>query len=83
MKNAIFAFALLATPAFARWVEAIDIAGPGFINIKLKAAAKQQIVHDVLGQGARFGNQPSNGSLGSVPSLPLGGLCICLDGETL
>ena len=27
--------ALLATPDYARWVEAIDIAGPGFINIKL------------------------------------------------
>ena len=53
--------ALLATPAFARWVDAVDIAGPGFINIKLKAAAKQQIVHDVLSQGSRFGNQPGNG----------------------
>ena len=53
--------ALLAAPAFARWVESIDIAGPGFINIKLKAAAKQQIVHDVLAQGGRFGNQPGNG----------------------
>jgi arginyl-tRNA synthetase len=53
--------ALLVTPAFARWVETIDIAGPGFINIKLKAAAKQQIVHDVLAQGTRFGNQSSNG----------------------
>ena len=53
--------ALLAAPAFARWVESIDIAGPGFINIKLKAAAKQQIVHDVLAQGGRFGNQPGTG----------------------
>ena len=53
--------ALLAAPAFARWVESIEIAGPGFINIKLKAAAKQQIVHDVLAQGGRFGNQPGNG----------------------
>ena len=53
--------ALLATPTFARWVDAVDIAGPGFINIKLKAAAKQQIVHDVLGRGSRFGNQPGNG----------------------
>ena len=52
---------LLAMPAFIRWVDAIDIAGPGFINIKLKAAAKQQIVHDVLAEGDRFGNQPSNG----------------------
>ncbi len=48
---------LLASPAFAQWVEAIDIAGPGFINIKLKATAKQQIVRDVLTQGDRFGWQ--------------------------
>jgi arginyl-tRNA synthetase len=33
--------ALLATPAFERWVEAIELAGPGFINIRLKDAAKQ------------------------------------------
>jgi arginyl-tRNA synthetase len=53
--------ALLATPAFARWTDAIDIAGPGFINIRLKPAAKQQIVHDALTQGAAFGKQPHNG----------------------
>ncbi len=52
---------LLASPAFAQWVEAIDIAGPGFINIRLKAAAKQQIVQDVLAQGEQFGWQPANG----------------------
>jgi len=52
---------LLNTQPFVRWVDAIDIAGPGFINIKLKAAAKQQIVHDVLTQGAGFGSQASNG----------------------
>ena len=52
---------LLKTSPFVRWVDAIDIAGPGFINIKLKAAAKQQIVHDVLIQGAGFGHRASNG----------------------
>jgi arginyl-tRNA synthetase len=56
--------ALLATAAFTQWVEAIDIAGPGFINIKLKPAAKQQIVHDVLAQGERFGWQATpNGAV--------------------
>ncbi|WP_342130173.1 arginine--tRNA ligase [Hydrogenophaga sp. OTU3427] len=53
--------ALLATPAFGQWVEAIDIAGPGFINIRLKAAAKQQVVREVLGAGASFGQQPARG----------------------
>src|SRR5690349_697819 len=53
--------ALLATPPFQRWVEAIDIAGPGFINIKLKPEAKQQVVKEVLQAGAAFGSQPSTG----------------------
>ena len=52
---------LLQTPPFARWVQTVDIAGPGFINITLKAAAKQQIVHDVLAQGVHFGSQAPNG----------------------
>ena len=52
---------LLAAPAFARWVEAVEIAGPGFINIKLKPAAKQAVVREVLSEGARFGNQPAKG----------------------
>ena len=51
---------LLETPAFARWVEAIDIAGPGFINIRLKNAAKQQIVTEVLAQAEKFGHQANN-----------------------
>jgi arginyl-tRNA synthetase len=53
--------ALLANAAYAQWVEAIDIAGPGFINIRLKPAAKQQIVREVLSAGERFGAQPANG----------------------
>ena len=52
---------LLEMPQFARWVQTVDIAGPGFINITLKAAAKQQIVHDILTQGAHFGSQAPNG----------------------
>ena len=53
--------ALEATPAFARWVQAIEIAGPGFLNIRLTPAAKQAVVHEVLAAGERFGHQPSNG----------------------
>ncbi|MFT6589856.1 MAG: arginyl-tRNA synthetase, partial [Rhodoferax sp.] len=52
---------LLATAPYQAWVEAIDIAGPGFINIRLKSEAKQQIVADVLAQGARFGSQTATG----------------------
>ena len=53
--------ALLATPAFQAWVESIDIAGPGFLNIKLKNAAKQQTVKEILAQGTRFGSQKMHG----------------------
>ena len=52
---------LLSQGAFARWVQAIEIAGPGFINIRLKPESKQQVVREVLDQGAQFGNQVSNG----------------------
>ena len=50
--------ALLKQPAFERWVDAIEIAGPGFINIRLKPAAKQETVREVLAAGATFGVQP-------------------------
>ncbi|GAA3997112.1 arginine--tRNA ligase [Comamonas faecalis] len=53
--------ALLATPAFGQWVDAIEIAGPGFLNIRLKPAAKQQVVRQVLAQRARFGWQADRG----------------------
>ena len=52
---------LLAAPAFQRWVDSVDIAGPGFLNIKLKPEAKQQIVRTVLEQAAQFGSQPMTG----------------------
>jgi arginyl-tRNA synthetase len=52
---------MLAQPAFVTWVDAVEIAGPGFINIRLKPAAKQQVVREVLGQGTQFGDQPVNG----------------------
>ena len=49
--------ALLSTPAFKRWVDAIEIAGPGFINIRLKDVAKQAVVHEVLQAAESFGDQ--------------------------
>ena len=54
--------ALEATPAFQRWVDAIEIAGPGFLNIRLKPAAKQQIIREVLGQAEKFGWQADRGA---------------------
>ncbi|MGR4868864.1 arginine--tRNA ligase [Variovorax sp. LARHSF232] len=56
--------ALMATPAYQQWVDAIEIAGPGFLNIRLKTAAKQQVVREVLEAGAAFGRQaaPAEGA---------------------
>ena len=50
--------ALNRQPAVRRWVERIEIAGPGFINLRLTAAAKQTLVAEVLADGERFGRQP-------------------------
>ncbi len=40
-----------------RWVEAMEIAGPGFINLRLTAAAKQTVVAEVLAAGAAYGRR--------------------------
>jgi arginyl-tRNA synthetase len=53
--------ALLALPVYRQWVADIEIAGPGFLNLRLTPAAKQQIVKEVLQAGKAFGVQPSNG----------------------
>jgi arginyl-tRNA synthetase len=51
--------ALLVLPVFQQWVADIDIAGPGFINIRLKPEAKQQVVREVLEAGPCFGEAPA------------------------
>jgi arginyl-tRNA synthetase len=53
--------ALLQTPAYQQWVAAVEIAGPGFLNLRLQPEAKQSVVHEVLTQGAGYGNQASTG----------------------
>jgi arginyl-tRNA synthetase len=52
---------LLKTQAFSAWVAAIEIAGPGFINIRLKPEAKQQVVREVLAQADCYGYQKDTG----------------------
>ena len=47
--------ALQKHEAVQRWVQDIDIAGPGFINLRLTAAAKQAVVAEVLAAGDAFG----------------------------
>ena len=36
-------------------IEAVDVAGPGFINVRLTGAARQRVVADVLAAGERYG----------------------------
>ena len=47
--------ALQKQEAVQRWVQDIEIAGPGFINLRLTAAAKQAVVAEVLAAGDTFG----------------------------
>jgi len=53
--------ALREQPAVQRWVDGLEIAGPGFINLRLKAAAKQAVVGEVLSAGDGFGRQAPHG----------------------
>ena len=53
--------ALQRRPEVQTWVAGMEIAGPGFINLKLTSAAKQAVVGEVLAGGDRFGRQASNG----------------------
>ncbi|MCC2971305.1 arginine--tRNA ligase [Massilia sp. IC2-476] len=51
--------ALLAEPGAAGLVESADVAGPGFINLRVAAGAKQSVVRTVLEQGSAFGRGTS------------------------
>ncbi|MDN4037448.1 arginine--tRNA ligase [Massilia sp. YIM B02443] len=51
--------ALQAEPGAQGLVESVDIAGPGFINLRLANAAKQSVVRTILEQGQAFGRGTS------------------------
>ncbi|MGA0949166.1 MAG: arginine--tRNA ligase [Burkholderiaceae bacterium] len=53
--------ALLAQTDLQPWVQDIAIAGPGFLNLTLTPAARQQVVREVLQQGVGFGQRPDQG----------------------
>ncbi|NLZ10751.1 MAG: arginine--tRNA ligase [Alcaligenaceae bacterium] len=52
--------ALMAQPETAELVESAEIAGPGFINFRLTAAARQAVLKVLHDEGEHFGNQPAN-----------------------
>ncbi|GAA4033174.1 arginine--tRNA ligase [Actimicrobium antarcticum] len=47
--------ALLADPARDGLIEAVEIAGPGFINLRLATAARQEVVRTVLQEAGQYG----------------------------
>ena len=47
--------AVLANPARAALIDAVEVAGPGFINLRLSTAARQAVVTAVLEAGTEFG----------------------------
>ena len=51
--------ALLAEPGAQGLIEAADIAGPGFINLRVAASAKQSVVRSILETGQGFGRGTS------------------------
>lgn len=53
--------ALQRQAAVQRWVESIEIAGPGFVNLRLRAAARQAVVGEVLAGGDDFGRAAAGG----------------------
>ncbi|MBX3605617.1 MAG: arginine--tRNA ligase [Piscinibacter sp.] len=53
--------ALQRQAAVQRWVESLDIAGPGFVNLKLRDAARQAVVGEVLAGGDDFGRAAGAG----------------------
>ncbi len=53
--------ALMADAQARALVESAEVAGPGFINLRLTAAARQAVIAAVAGQGEAFGRAPRNG----------------------
>ena len=47
--------------AVQRWVDALEVAGPGFVNLRLKAEARQRIVREVLQAAETFGQRAAHG----------------------
>jgi len=58
--------ALAADAEAAALIESAELAGPGFVNLRLRASAKQLVVQQVLTQGAQFGFAPAEANPGRV-----------------
>ncbi|MBL8331017.1 MAG: arginine--tRNA ligase [Rubrivivax sp.] len=47
--------------AVQRWVAALEIAGPGFINLRLSPAARLSVIGEIFAAGAGYGRRPASG----------------------
>ena len=52
--------ALKTNPDFEALVKSIDIAGPGFINMRFQDSARQDIIRQVLSSGSAYGRNDSH-----------------------
>jgi arginyl-tRNA synthetase len=50
--------ALVGALPVSSWLDSAQVAGAGFINLKLKPLAKQQVVNSILTKGTEFGRKP-------------------------
>ena len=54
--------ALRTQPAFAQgYIDAVEIAGAGFINLRLSAKTKQAVVARILAEGTAYGREAATG----------------------
>ncbi len=53
--------ALRVNPAAGGLIESVEVAGPGFINLRLAASAKQAVVHEVLRGRESYGSSTDGG----------------------
>lgn len=53
--------AVMANPDAAALVESAEVAGPGFINLRITPAARQAVIAAVSEQGAAYGRAPRSG----------------------
>ena len=65
MKPRDIADKLKVRLASAPEIESVEVAGPGFLNLKLKKSFWQGVVRSILAEGAGYGRAPS-GSKGKV-----------------
>jgi len=55
------ALELVAALPPSEWLERAEVAGSGFINLRVRPAAKQHIVKTILAEGDRYGRADSAG----------------------